>query len=186
MASHPDKHVIPFREWGCTGICKIGLGGALLCLLLLTGCGKKLPEGSVDFSLKSMEGQSISLSQYKGKVTLVVFWASWCPPCIKEIPDLIELQNKYKNKGLQVLSINLDEDEDRRIEVPKLQNRFSGWNYPILVGDGSAAKAFGGVQGIPTSFFVNQNGKVLDKLEGAVPKYLLESAIQVHLKASQG
>ena len=135
---------------------------------------KKAP----DFSLKSVDGKTVKLSDYKNKVVLIDFWATWCPPCRRGIPDLIELQKEFK-KDLVVLGISVD--SDTKGDVPAFVKGY-GINYPIVYGDQGTAKLFGGVSGIPTSFLVDKKGNIVDKHVGLVPKETLAIGIKKLIK----
>lgn len=135
---------------------------------------KKAPE----FSLKSVDGKTVKLSDYKNKIVLIDFWATWCPPCRKGIPDLVELQKEYK-KDLVILGISVD--TDTKADVPDFIKNY-GINYTVVYGDQSTAKLFGGVSGIPTSFLIDQKGNIVDKHVGLVPKETLENGIKALMK----
>jgi thiol-disulfide isomerase/thioredoxin len=134
------------------------------------GTGAPAPE----ITLKDMEGKSLALSQYKGKVVLVNFWATWCEPCQVEIPWLIEMQQKYAAKGFTVLGIAMDE-EGAKVVTPWVEKeRFevngskSQMNYPIVIGDDAAADKFGGLLGYPTSVLVSRDGKIIKRITGII------------------
>ena len=134
------------------------------------GAGTPAPE----ITLKDLEGKSLALSQYKGKVVLVNFWATWCEPCQVEIPWLIEMQQKYAAKGFTVLGIAMDEDGAKVVTPWVEKERFevngskSQMNYPILIGDDAAADKFGGLLGYPTSVLVSRDGKVIKRITGII------------------
>lgn len=119
-----------------------------------------------DFTLKSVDGKMIKLSDYKGKVIIIDFWATWCPPCRKGIPDLISIQNDYK-KDVIIIGISLDGEKTLK-DVPGFVKNY-GINYPIVYGDEKVVAAYGGIDGIPTAFVVDKNGNVVDKHVGLVP-----------------
>jgi len=123
---------------------------------------KKAP----DFSLASVDGKTVKLSDFKNKIVIVDFWATWCPPCRKGIPDLIEIQKEYKN---DVVVIGISLDRDTKKDVPKFVKDY-GINYPVVYGDGKVDKNFGGVQAIPTAFVIDKNGYIVDTHVGLVPK----------------
>lgn len=101
----------------------------------------------------------------KGKAVLINFWATWCGPCIKEIPDLIELSKEFESRGGLVIGISVDKDSD----VLTLVSDFAkdkNMKYPIVIDNGDIEKAFGGLRGIPTTFIINKEGKIVNKLIG--------------------
>jgi thiol-disulfide isomerase/thioredoxin len=119
-----------------------------------------------DFTLLSTEGKDIKLSSYKGKVVILDFWATWCGPCRKGIPDLVELQKEF-GKDIVVIGISLDQDTKGEV-VPFMQH--FGINYPIAYGTLEVTQQYGGVEAIPTSFVINKNGEIVDRHVGLVPK----------------
>jgi thiol-disulfide isomerase/thioredoxin len=128
-----------------------------------------------ELTLKDLDGKDVSLSQYKGKVVLVNFWATWCDPCREEIPWLIEMQEKYADRGFTVLGVAMD-DEGRSVVAPFVQKeRFaangvkSQMNYPILIGNDAAADKFGGLLGYPTSVLIGRDGKIQKRVTGLIP-----------------
>src|SRR5216684_2117400 len=140
-----------------------------------------------DFTLKDLDGKDVSLSQYKGKVVLVNFWATWCEPCYIEIPWLIEMQQKYEAKGFTVLGISMDEDGKSAV-VPFLgKERFNvngqklPMNYPIVIGNDEVADKFGGLLGYPTSFLISKDGKIVKKVQGLISYEELTKAIEAQL-----
>ncbi len=132
----------------------------IACLLL--GCGgssSKPPQitAHYNFTLESNQGDKITLSQLKGKVVILDFWATWCPPCRAAIPKLIELYDKYQSQGLVILGIALDE----RSNVIKLVQEM-GINYPVLFDDKVTSKKYE-IQSIPTLFVIDRKGKQVHK-----------------------
>lgn len=127
------------------------------------------------FYLKNFAGGRAQLSDYRGKVVLINFWATWCPPCVKEIPDLVELQTSYGDRGLVILGISLDRNPDRVLQpfIDKYKI-----NYPILLDDGRVAKNYGGITGIPTTFLVDREGIIRNQYVGLRPKRVFEAAIK--------
>ncbi len=130
----------------------------LIILFLFVFCGntgsKKQEVGGNDFTLTSLEGDEYTLSKLKGKVVIVDFWATWCPPCRREIPHLVEFYNRYKDNGLLVLGVSA---EDRQtLETFRKENNI---NYPILLGNTEVFKRFG-VRSIPHTLFIDRKGNV--------------------------
>jgi peroxiredoxin len=128
------------------------------------------------FTLTDIKGKSVSLSDFKGKVVILDFWATWCPPCKREIPDFINLQKEYGARGLQVVGIALD--EPGKVQAFASQN---GINYPVLLGTDDIAWKYGGIQGIPTTFVIDKTGKIAAKFEGYRPRDVFESEIKKRL-----
>jgi thiol-disulfide isomerase/thioredoxin len=141
-----------------------------------------------DLVLKDLNDKDVSLQGYSGKVVLVNFWATWCDPCRTEIPWLIELRNKYNDKGFEVLGVAMDDEGKSVVAKFVEKERFdvSGaklpMNYPILIGNSDAADKFlggiGGIVGLPTSVLVSRDGKRVKTTIGPVDPEKLERDIQ--------
>jgi peroxiredoxin len=114
------------------------------------------------FSLPDLNGGPLNLADYRGKVVLLNFWATWCEPCRHEIPEFIQLQNN--SHGLQILGISLD---DSAGPVRSFYTEFR-MNYPVAVGDAALAERYGGILGLPVSFLVGCDGRVSSKRIGEV------------------
>jgi len=128
------------------------------------------------FALPSVEdGATIDSNSYKGKVLLINFWATWCPPCRKEIPSLIELQKEFGPKGFSVIGISTDEGGSAL--VAKFTKKME-INYPVVMGDTKTPMAFGGIIGIPSSFLVNRQGTVVKRYDGYVDHETLVTDIK--------
>ncbi len=125
--------------------------------------------------IKSLDGKDVTVAQYKGKVVLVNFWATWCEPCKIEIPELIQLQQKYEPKGFTILGVAMD-DEGKSVVAPFVQTKrydIGGgqqvpMNYPILIGNDDVANKFGGLLGYPTTVLFDKNGKEVKRTTGAI------------------
>jgi len=150
-----------------------------LAIMMVAGnalAAKKMPQ----FSEKNIiDGTVVKSENFRGKVLLVNFWATWCPPCRKEIPYLIKLQERNKDKGFSVLGVSMDEGGR------KLVNKFVsklGVNYPVIIGDSKLARGFGGVIGIPVTFLVDREGNLVKRLDGYVSERVLEKELEKILK----
>lgn len=135
-----------------------------------------------EFKLKSTEGKEIKLSDFKGKVVVLDFWATWCGPCRKGVPDLVELQNEYQNK-LVVIGVSLDEISGTSSDVKPFIQSFK-INYPIVLGNEKVSQDYGDVQSIPTSFIIDQKGNIVNKHVGLTPKEVYVKQIKSLLSKS--
>jgi thiol-disulfide isomerase/thioredoxin len=134
-----------------------------------------MPEHLPDITLPTLEGGSYSIGRGDSLVTLLVYWATWCHPCIVEIPHLIEFHDKFADRGFRVVSINIDDPTGKK--MPAFVERF-GINYPLLIdADESSERKMGGILALPTSFLIDREGRVVRKLEGLYPPEVLEELI---------
>jgi cytochrome c biogenesis protein CcmG/thiol:disulfide interchange protein DsbE len=140
-----------------------------------------------DVTMKDLDGKDVTLAQFKGKVVLVNFWATWCDPCRFEIPWLIEMQQKYGAKGFTVLGVSMD-DEGRSVVAPFVQKeRFDvngtklPMNYPILIGNDAVGNKFGGLLGYPTSMLIGRDGKQIRRITGLISYEEISNLIESQL-----
>jgi len=140
---------------------------------------KEAPE----FSLKDIDGRTVKLSDYKGRVVLLNFWATWCGPCKIEIPWFVEFEQQLKHKGFAVLGVAMDEDG---WEVVKPFLAELKVNYRTLMGNDSIAQLYGGVDSLPTSFLIDREGKIASIHVGLVSKGDYEHEIEQLLSSSDG
>ncbi len=110
-----------------------------------------------DFTLKDASGASVKLSDYKGKVVLLDFWATWCGPCKIEIPWFMEFEQQYKDRGFAVVGVSMDEDGWAAVK-PYIESRKI--NYRILLGNDQVGDMYGGVESLPTTFMIDRTGKI--------------------------
>jgi peroxiredoxin len=123
----------------------------------------------------AVSGNTVDSADYNGKTLLITFFATWCPPCMQEVPALMDLQQQFSKADFSVVGLSVDEGGPAI--VAKLVEKRS-INYPVLMADDTTARNFGGVVGIPTSFLVNKKGNVVKKYPGYVPHALLEQDIK--------
>jgi peroxiredoxin len=131
------------------------------------------------FSLPDLDGRPLDLAQYRGKVVLLDFWATWCAPCRDEIPHYVQWQDKYGGQGLQVIGISMD---DGPKPVREFYREFK-MNYPVAVGTEQVAQAYGGILGLPVTFLIDRDGRVAAKYTGAVEMTKVEQEFQALLQA---
>ena len=128
-----------------------------------------------DFTLQSLDGKTVHLSDYRGKAVLLNFWATWCAPCKIEMPWFVELQKQYGPEGLQIVGVAMDDASPK--EIADFAKEM-GVNYPVLVGKEAVGDEYGGVQFLPESFYIDRNGKVLDKAFGLKGRGEIEDNIK--------
>jgi len=128
-----------------------------------------------DFELKDMNGKTIRLSDYRGQVVLVNFWATWCGPCKIEIPWFVEFQRAYKDRGFTVIGVSVDEDGWDAVR-PFLARREV--NYPVVIGTVEVEQKYGGVEALPMSFLVDRDGRIASTHVGLVTKKTYEEEIR--------
>ena len=133
--------------------------------------GKLAPQ----FTLKTTDGKTVSLADYKGKAVLVNFWATWCAPCKLEMPWLIDLQKQYAGQGFTVLGVS--EDDPPFTGVAAFAQKM-GINYPVLLADDAISKAYGGVDYLPTSYYIGRDGKIVVETAGILSKDEMAANIQ--------
>jgi thiol-disulfide isomerase/thioredoxin len=132
------------------------------------------PDPAPDFKLASLDGKPLTLADSHGKVVLLNFWATWCGPCRAEIPDLVALQNKYKDR-LQILGLVVDDDDPGAIK--RFVAEFA-INYPVALANDEVRLQYGGVAALPTSFVLDAEGRVVQKHEGLRDPLLYETEIR--------
>lgn len=135
-----------------------------------------------EFELKDADGKVVRLSDYKGKVVLLNFWATWCGPCKIEMPWFIEFERKYKDRGFAVVGVAMDE-EGWNVVKPFLSDM--AVNYRVLLGSDQTAELYGGVSALPTTFIIDQEGKVASTHVGIAPRDTFENGIKELLEGKR-
>jgi len=150
----------------------------IISLTIFMGCGllsggiPKNGSSSIDFTLKDLSGSEVSLSDYKGKIVILNFWATWCPPCRQEIPDFIDVFDKYKNEDIQFLGISNEDTHTLRNFV--LQYDI---NYTILVDDAGVMGKYD-ITAIPTTYMIDREGQIIYKNVGMMSREQLVNIIE--------
>ena len=152
----------------------------LVLLILMPACqGKTEMSMAPEFTLLNLAGNTVNLSDYSGKVVLINFFATYCPPCRMEIPDFIKLQKEFGPEGFVVIGISVDNDGERVLPpfVEKL-----GINYPILLATSKVLQDYGNIYALPVTFILDKNHKIVQKITGMVNEEELRPIIEDLLK----
>ncbi len=143
---------------------------------LFTGSSLNNATGNApNFTLKTSQGKTVELSKLKGKTVVVNFWATWCGPCRAEIPGFIDVYNKYKSKGLEIVGISLD--QGGWSDVKPFVKKFN-ITYPVVLGNDKVARLYGNVEAIPTTFIVDKTGKIVNQHVGYMKEEDFEAMIK--------
>ncbi len=142
----------------------------LLCLLVIS----LVYANNTEFGLSDMEGNEHTLSDYQGKWVVINYWATWCPPCVEEIPELVSLQSKYQHKNLVVLGVNYEDISEQKVAEFVKRHKV---NYAVLLAEPDTYSPLGKIAGLPTTFIVSPDGEVVHKKTGVVNAAYLEKLI---------
>ena len=173
------------------GLIALLVASLLLLFIPSTACAQdrqptirfvRNPDPAPDFKLAGLDGKPVTLAESHGKVILLNFWATWCGPCRAEIPDLVGLQNKYKDR-LQILGLVVDDDDGDAIKG--FVEEF-GINYPVAIATDQIRLQYGGIAALPTSFVLDAEGRIVQKHEGLRDPILYETEIRALLGLSIG
>lgn len=131
-----------------------------------------------DFVVTTLDGRELSKASLRGRVVVVDFWATWCAPCVEEIPGYVRLQEKYGPDGLVILGVSLDRKGGAHVRAWAEKR---GVNYLLAMGDDALVAAFGGFDAIPTTFLIDRAGNLLHRKTGALPTEDYERLIRAAL-----
>jgi cytochrome c biogenesis protein CcmG/thiol:disulfide interchange protein DsbE len=137
------------------------------------------PRMAPNFVLRDLHQQRIELRAYRGKVVLLNFWATWCGPCLVEIPQFAEWQNRYGAQHFQVLGISLD-DAEAPVQAEEQRLKL---DYPIAMGNEKVEAAYGGILGLPITFLIDRKGRIRAKYQGAADLQVMEQELKLLLPA---
>jgi len=133
-----------------------------------------------EISLTDIEGKRLDLADYKGKVVVLDFWATWCPPCREEIPGFVEMQQKYVGQGFSVIGISMDDEPGPVVDFYK-EFRM---NYPVAVGNQRIGELYGGILGLPTTFLIGRDGRIYAKHTGGINPAIIQDEVEQLLAMS--
>jgi peroxiredoxin len=154
-----------------------------LAVSLWTGCSSSSSTATAaatdrkaapNFTLADANGAPVKLSDYRGKVVLLNFWATWCGPCKIEIPWFIEFEKTYKDRGFATLGVSMDDDGWKAVKSFVAQKAM---NYPVMIGDDRVAQSYGGIDSLPTTFLIDREGRIASTHLGLVSKREYEAEI---------
>ena len=151
------------------------------------GAGDKITEGAFkgkpapDFALQTLDGQTLKLSDLRGKAVVLNFWATWCSPCKAEMPWFVDFQKQYSAQGLQIVGVAMDDSAKDDIEKFAKQ---MGVNYPVVLGKESLADQYGGVEFLPTTFYIDRSGNIQDRVFGIVDRQEAEASVKKALAST--
>ncbi len=144
----------------------------VIVLFIVNNSSDDTKQGPYPPNYNNNQSKVLKLSDLRGKVVLIDFWATWCAPCRKGVPDLVALKNEFKDKGVEIVGISVDALTKGGVTAADVIPFMKEYkiNYPIVRGDELAISAFGGIKTIPTTFLIDKKGRVVVKHEGLVSK----------------
>jgi len=181
LLAYPQSRVIAQR---CVHACVAGTNafGQLLGIKARVAGWSAERRPAPTFSLPDVDGNPVDLSELRGKVVVVNFWATWCEPCKVEIPWFMEFNTSFRNQGFAVVGVSMDEDGWKSVR-PYLHQR--GVNYQVVLGDERLANAYGGVEALPSTFIIDRAGRIAAAHAGLVARATYEEEIQRLLTAKE-
>jgi peroxiredoxin len=183
-----DRHIIVVTvkklRIALIGLTALGLGLTVACAEHASGArpvkDSKNRKAAPEFALKDASGKVVHLADYRGKVVVLDFWATWCGPCGIEIPWFVDFQRKYKDRGFEVLGISMDDDGWKAITPFVAEKKI---NYRVVLGDDKTGDQYGGVEALPTTFVVDRDGRIASVHVGLANRKDFENAIEKLLDA---
>ena len=162
------------RSACCIGFAILGL----ICSQRPSALAQEGPSAGApapDWELTGLDGKTVKFSDFRGKVVILDFWATWCMPCRIEIPHFVELQKQYGDKGLAIVGVSLDEQGPK--VVKKFMKQFQ-MTYLVVIGNEKIVAAYGGIEGIPTTFVIDRDGRIVRGYVGYAEEEVLEQEIK--------
>jgi len=153
-----------------------------LPVYLIESVGQPTAGKAVDFTWKENETKKQFSEVTKGKVVFLNFWGTWCPPCRKEIPDLIEISKALKNDDFMMIGVALERNPDGALKAVGNYMKSQGIPYMNFIGNGEIVGAYGGVQGVPTTIIIDKNGNIAERIVGMREKNQFMQSINKVLK----
>lgn len=154
---------------------KLFLGMGILFIVSCSMAGNRSEKKAPNFSLKGIDGKTIKLSDYKGKILILNFFATWCRPCREEIPDFVKFYKEYKDKGVEILGVSVVGSKEKNVKdlIKKMKI-----NYSVSMSDGKIEKLFGGIRFVPTTFIIDKKGNIVKKRIGMMNQEELKKIVE--------
>lgn len=171
------------RGWGHRVLRVLGIVLAVLvsgvaCERSTAGTGVRRGDPAPEFSVVDLEGQPLRLSELRGKVVILDFWATWCPPCREEIPGFVELQAEYGDQGLVIIGFSVDDGDLGGVRAFMKEFRM---NYPVAVADRELQALYGPIRYVPTTFVIDRAGRIVSEHVGSRGKRAYEKEVKALL-----